>query len=61
VWPDVPIWALGAESDAAVTLAYQKAVVPRRLGIEPVVLPGDHSPYLSHPAHTAVALEDATS
>ena len=60
-WPDVPISALAAENDAAVTLAYQKAVVPRRLGIEPLVLPGDHSPFLSHPAHTAVALEAVTS
>ena len=60
-WPDVSISALAAENDAAVTLAFQKAVVPRRLGIDPVVVPGDHSPFLSHPAHTAVALENVTS
>ena len=59
--PTSPVSALAAENDAAVTLAFQKAVVPRRLGIDPVVVPGDHSPSLAHPAHTAVALGNATS
>ena len=60
-WPDVPIAAVAASNDAAVTLAFQQDVLPRRLGIDPLVVPGDHSPFLSHPAHTAVALESVTS
>jgi len=60
-WPETRFAAVAAEDDAAITLDYQAQVLPRRLGITPTVMPGDHSPYLSHPAHLAVALGDATS
>lgn len=55
-WPPAPRIAIIGAADRAVTSAYSRAVCPRRLGVDPVELPGGHSPFLARPATLADAL-----
>ena len=54
-WPDAPRASIVCEDDRAVTLDWSHHAA-KRLGVEPVVLPGSHSPFLSRPAELANAL-----
>ncbi len=55
-WPEGRRIAIVAEDDAAVTLEFSRYVCEARLGVEPIVLAGGHSPFLSRPAALADAL-----
>jgi hypothetical protein len=52
-WPDVPSTYVRCAADAVIDADWARRAVPERLGIEPVTLPGDHSPFLSRPAELA--------
>ncbi len=52
-WPDVPTTYVRCADDAVIDAGWAGRAVPDRLGVEPVVLPGDHSPFLSRPADLA--------
>ncbi|MFL6128287.1 MAG: alpha/beta fold hydrolase [Mycobacteriales bacterium] len=52
-WPDVPSTYLRCEDDAVIDAGWARRAVPERLGVEPVTLPGDHSPFLARPAELA--------
>jgi alpha-beta hydrolase superfamily lysophospholipase len=56
-WPDVPMDIVLARADRAVRFEWARDEARRWLGgREPVVLPGDHSPFLSCPALLADTL-----
>jgi hypothetical protein len=55
-WPPGRRVAIIGADDEAVTPVYAKHVCRTRLGIEPIELPGGHSPFLARPAHLADAL-----
>jgi Alpha/beta hydrolase family len=57
VLPDVPRVSIVCADDAIVAPDWSRHVARERLGVEPVELPGDHSPYLSRPAELAAVLE----
>jgi pimeloyl-ACP methyl ester carboxylesterase len=48
--------AIIGAADPVVTPAYSRTVCPVRLGVDPVVVPGGHSPFLARPAELADAL-----
>ncbi len=52
-WPDVPSAYLVCAADQVVNPAWARREVPGRLGIEPVEIQGDHSPFLARPAELA--------
>lgn len=57
--PKVPRRGITAADDRMVRAEWQADVVRDRLGVEPTVLPGDHTPMLSQPARLAeLLLED---
>lgn len=57
--PAVPVAAIVTDEDFMVADAEGlKANMRARLGVEPIVLPGGHSPFLSHPAELAAVLVD---
>jgi pimeloyl-ACP methyl ester carboxylesterase len=56
-WPDVPMHAILTRDDAIVRAEPMAALFRRRLGIEPVLLPGDHSPFLACPRELATVLD----
>ena len=58
-WPDVPSTIIVTTDDRG-TEHTRKCVAPL-LGVEPIELPGGHSPFLSRPAHLADVLDDLTS
>lgn len=58
-WPDVPMQAILTEDDAIIRAEAMAALFRRRFGREPVMLPGDHSPFLCCPRALAAAI-DAT-
>jgi pimeloyl-ACP methyl ester carboxylesterase len=54
-WPDVPSTVItGADERQR---EFHRLVVAPRLGVEAVVLPGGHSPFLAHPAELADVLD----
>ena len=55
-WPAVPTAYILCAEDRAVSRAYSIQAARRQLGIEPVELPGGHSPFLSRPRVLAQAL-----
>jgi len=55
--PDVAAVSIVTAADAVVDPAWSKHVARERLGVEPVELPGDHSPFLSRPAELAAVLD----
>jgi hypothetical protein len=58
-WPDNPLDIILARDDRAVRFDWAMAEAGRWLGGRaPIVLPGDHSPFLSNPALLAETLSD---
>jgi hypothetical protein len=55
-WPTARRIAIIGAADRTVTRAYSRAVCPARLGVDPLELPGGHSPFLARPAELADAL-----
>jgi pimeloyl-ACP methyl ester carboxylesterase len=55
--PGVAVASVIATDDAAVRPEWSRWTARRRLGVEPVELPGGHSPMLSRPAALAQALD----
>ena len=58
-WPTARRIAMIGAADRTVTPAYSRAVCRARLGVDPVELPGGHSPFLARPAELADALVSA--
>jgi len=54
--PDVPMTYVMCQDDAMVNPAWSRRAARERLAVEPVVLPGSHSPFLSRPAELAAVL-----
>ncbi len=52
-WPDTPRQYILCTGDRVCSPDWARRVAPGRLGVEPVELPGGHSPYLSRPAELA--------
>jgi pimeloyl-ACP methyl ester carboxylesterase len=55
-YPDIPMHAIMASEDAIVLREPYAALIRRRIGVEPVELPGSHCPFLSRPAQLAEAM-----
>ena len=55
-WPPGPRRAIVCTDDRLVSPTWARRVLPGRLGVEPEEMPGDHSPFLSHPATLAERL-----
>jgi pimeloyl-ACP methyl ester carboxylesterase len=55
-FPDVPVTYLVAAEDRIISPAWSRRAAPAWLGVEPVELPGSHSPYLARPAALAKLL-----
>ncbi|WP_436535034.1 alpha/beta fold hydrolase [Actinoplanes sp. HUAS TT8] len=55
-WPDVPTKVLLCLDDRLMPPAFVRRVARDRLGVEPEVIPGGHTPALSHPRELAAAL-----
>ena len=55
-WPDVPSTVITCTEDR--TRDYSRLVVAPRLGVEPVLFPGGHSPFLSRPDEFADLLDE---
>ena len=55
-WPDVETFAVCCTDDVAVRPEFVRATCRDRLGIEPLEIPGDHSPFLSAPGQLADVL-----
>lgn len=58
-WPDVPTTFLVAQDDRFFPAGWMTDLMRRRLGIEPLPIPGGHCPYLSQPLPLADAIEQA--
>jgi pimeloyl-ACP methyl ester carboxylesterase len=54
-WPDVPVSLIVGAEDRGTE--YTKRVVAPRLGVEPIELPGGHSPFLARPGALAEVLD----
>ena len=57
--PPAPAASIVCAEDRIVAPAWSRRVARERLGVEPLELPGDHSPFLSRPAELAALLDDA--
>ena len=60
-WPDGRRVAIVGLDDGAVTMEFSRHVCSTRLGVEPIELPGGHSPFLARPKALADALVRATA
>lgn len=58
-WPDTPCVAIAGSDDPVIGLEYSRYVCRARLGIEPVVIEGGHSPFLARPGALADLLVDS--
>ena len=56
-WPAVPSSYVACRDDRATNPAWQLVAAKERLGVEPVILDGGHSPMLSRPAELAEVLD----
>jgi pimeloyl-ACP methyl ester carboxylesterase len=54
--PDLPVTSIVCSDDRAVDPAWSRRAARERLGVEPLELPGGHSPMLSRPAALAELL-----
>lgn len=52
-FPDVPATVLLGEDDRLIDVAMMTDIVRQRLGVEPVVIPSDHSPFICMPGELA--------
>ena len=55
-WPEVETVSVICAEDRVVSPSWSKRVARERLGVEPVELPGGHSPFLARPAALAEVL-----
>lgn len=55
-WPDCELVSIVCADDEVVSPDWSRRIAREVLGIEPVEMPGGHSPMLSHPAELADAL-----
>src|SRR5581483_10406919 len=55
-WPDVPTTLVNTSSDRCISLPVAFRTAERTLGLEPLVLPGGHCPFLSRPGELADVL-----
>jgi pimeloyl-ACP methyl ester carboxylesterase len=60
-WPAVPAAYILCSDDRIISRGYSEQAARRQLGIDPVELPGGHSPFLSRPRILAQALVRAAS
>ena len=60
-WPQVPSTYVLCTEDRAMPPAWGRRVVPERLGITPVEIPGGHAPFLSRPARLAEIIAAAAA
>jgi pimeloyl-ACP methyl ester carboxylesterase len=58
--PDTPRAAIAAVDDAAVSIEFSRAVTRPRLGVDPIEIPGAHSPFLARPRELATLLDQLT-
>jgi pimeloyl-ACP methyl ester carboxylesterase len=56
--PENPRAAIAAVDDAAVSIEFSRAVTRPRLGIDPIEIPGAHSPFLARPRELAALLDE---
>ena len=56
-WPEVPVSSIACRGDRAVNPDWVRQAARDRLGVEPIVLDGGHSPFLSRPAELAAVLD----
>jgi pimeloyl-ACP methyl ester carboxylesterase len=56
-WPNVPMTYVCCTEDRLVNPAWGRGAPKERLGIDPVLLSGSHSPFLSRPADVAQILD----
>jgi hypothetical protein len=59
-FPDAPIRVILASNDHAVDFDWAAERARRIAGVEPIVIPGDHSPFLARPAELAASLLSST-
>lgn len=52
-WPDVRVASIVARDDRAVLPEWSRQAARARLGVEPIEIDGDHSPFLNQPAALA--------
>jgi pimeloyl-ACP methyl ester carboxylesterase len=52
-WPSVPTSVINTSDDRCIALPIAVRTSRRTLGLEPIVLPGGHCPFLSRPAELA--------
>jgi pimeloyl-ACP methyl ester carboxylesterase len=55
-WPDVETVSIIGADDRVVNPHWSTRIARERLGVEPIVLPGGHSPFLARPAALADVL-----
>jgi pimeloyl-ACP methyl ester carboxylesterase len=55
-WPDVPSTYILMTDDRSVSPDWSRRVARARLGVDPIELPGGHSPFLSRPGQLADVL-----
>jgi pimeloyl-ACP methyl ester carboxylesterase len=55
-WPDCELVSIVCAADEVVSPEWSRRIAREVLGVEPVELPGGHSPMLSHPVELADAL-----
>jgi pimeloyl-ACP methyl ester carboxylesterase len=55
-WPDVETMSITCEDDLIISPEWSDRVARERLGVEPIHLPGGHSPFLSRPDDLAEVL-----
>lgn len=60
-YPDVPIHAIITSDDHIVLKDRHAALIRRRVGVEPIELPGGHCPFLSRPRLLAEVMHDRVS
>jgi pimeloyl-ACP methyl ester carboxylesterase len=56
-WPEVPSHFIHCARDASHTREFDEAHARERLGVEPLEIDSDHSPFLSHPRELAAILD----
>jgi hypothetical protein len=56
VWPDVPSTSIVTTGDLVIDPSWSRRIAPEVLGVVPIELDADHSPFLSTPAALADAL-----
>lgn len=56
-WPSVPTSVVNTSDDRCIALPIAVRTAQRTLGVEPIVLPGGHAPFLSRPRELAELLD----